>query len=264
MPKKIIDLTGQPFGRLIVIREAYRKNGHVFWLCRCECGAEVVVREDSLRSERTKSCGCLQRERSQNLLREMNTTHGCWNEPWYDIYKAMMKRCGHSKGGSERMLRDYRDRGIEVCTEWRGSPRAFGDWLLSHGWRKGLQIDRIDNNQGYSPENCRVVTPKENENNKRNTLRLGDGTPLAMFCSSLGIDTLEGVKVTKKYRRIQDMWSSRHKPHPELMQALREDIDTQSRLLEMTKLKIRHTELMIDGLKKLIASKSDSLTRVPL
>ena len=248
---KKIDLTGQPFGRLIVIREYGRdKNGHVLWLCKCECGREVVVSGDNLRSENTKSCGCLQRERS--------TTHGCTSEPWYPTYCAMMVRCGHFKGGSECNLRNYRDRGIEVCELWQKSPQAFGDWLLDHGWNQGLQIDRIDNNKGYSPDNCRVVTPKENTNNRGVTLRLDDGTPLALFCQSLGIKTLEGVKVTKKYHRILMMWSRAHKPHPELMQALREDIDTQSRSLEMTKMKIRHAEMMIDGLKKLTTSKSDT------
>ena len=264
MSAKKIDLTGQPFGRLIVIREAGRaKNGCVLWLCRCECGREVVISGDALRRENTKSCGCLRRERSQNLLREMNTTHGCASEPWYPIYKAMMQRCGHWEGASECNLRNYRDRGIEVCTEWRESPRAFGDWLLDHGWHKGFQIDRIDNNKGYSPDNCRVVTQKENTNNRRVTLRLDDGTSLALFCQSLGIETREGGSIAKKYNRIQDMWR-RHKIHPELMQALREDIDTQSRSLEMIKLKMRHAELMIEGLKRVIGIKTDSLTRVPL
>lgn len=254
MPKKI-DLTGQRFGRLLVIREYGRtKDGKVTWLCRCDCGGEVVVISGDLRSERTKSCGCLSRELAVSLHR----THGCKHEPWYDTYNAMMERCGHFKGASELGLRLYRDRGIAVCELWRNSPMAFGDWLLAHGWRKGLQIDRIDNNQGYSPENCRVVTPKENSNNKRNTLRLDDGTSLAMFCSSIGIKTCEGGKVTKKYIRIQDMWSRRHKIHPELMQALRDDTDRQSRLLEITKLSCNRAELMIEGIKKLITSKSDT------
>ena len=251
MSAKKIDLTGQRFGRLLVIREAGRKNGHVAWLCRCECGNEIVVSGDNLRRERTQSCGCLRRE----LRRELNTTHGCYQKTWYTVYCSMMQRCGHSKGGSEQMLRDYRDRGITVCDLWQKSPLDFGDWLLSHGWHKGLQIDRIDNNQGYTPENCRVVTPKDNINNRRNTLRLDDGTPLAMFCSALGLKTREGGKVTQKYNRIQMMWRSRHKPHPELMQALKDDTDRQSRLLEMTKLKIRHAELMIAGLKELLALK---------
>lgn len=257
MPKKI-DLTGQTINRLVVIREAGRKNGVVTWLCRClgkngdDCGKEVVVvRGNDLRSEHTQSCGCLKRE----LCREQHTSHGCAHEPWYITYNGMMQRCGYHEGASECNLRLYRDRGIAVCEEWRNSPQAFGDWLLSHGWRNGLQIDRIDNDKGYYPDNCRVVTPKENANNKRNTSRLDDGTSLAMFCTDIGIDTREGGKATKKYGRIRDMWRRRHKIHPELMQALKEDTDNQSRLLEITKLKTRHAELLISAYKEILASK---------
>lgn len=251
--RKKIDLTGQTINRLVVIREYGRtKSGKVTWLCRClgktgdDCWKEVVVRGDDLRRGHTQSCGCLSRER--------HTTHDCTYEPWYNTYMGMMQRCGHWEGGKECDLRLYRDRGITVCEEWRNSPRAFGDWLLAHGWRKGLQIDRIDNSKGYSPENCRVVTCKENNNNRRNTVRLNDGTSLAMFCTSVGINTYEGGASTKKYQRIREMWR-RNRPHSELMQALRDDTDKQSRLLEMTKLKVRHAELMIEGLKKLITSK---------
>ena len=239
------DLTGHRFGRLVVIREYGRsKYGKIMWLCRCDCGGEVVVTSGNLCSGNTQSCGCLQRERV--------TKHGFANENWYTAYCNMMRRCGHLEGAPERKLRNYRDRGITVCDLWQKSPLDFGDWLFAHGWHKGLQIDRIDNDKGYSPENCRVVTPKENNNNRRNTLRFDDGTPLAMFCSSIGIDTYED---RGKYTRIQMMWKRRHKPHPELMQALKEDTDRQSHLLEMTKLKIRHAELMIAGLKELVASK---------
>ena len=261
MPKKI-DLTGQTINRLVVIREAGRdKGGRVLWLCRClgkngdDCGKEVVVSGNDLRDGHTKSCGCLKRELCSERIMPRHTTHGCSQKPWYKVYYSMMERCGHSKGASEYRLRLYRDRGIAVCELWQKSPQAFGDWLLAHGWHRGLQIDRIDNNQGYCPENCRVVTPKENANNRRNTLRLDDGTPLAMFCSSIGIKTREGGGFTKKYGRIYTMWSRAHKPHPELMQALREDMDKQSRLLEMTKLKIRRAELMISAYKELLASK---------
>ena len=253
MSKKI-DLTGRTLNRLLVIREAGKdKHGNVLWLCRClgkngnDCGKEVIVEGNHLRDGHTKSCGCLRLERI--------TTHDCTHEPWYPTYRNMMRRCGHWEGGKERELRDYRDRGITVCELWRNSPRAFGDWFLAHGWRKGLQIDRIDNNQGYSPENCRVVTCKENLNNRRNTLRLDDGTPLAMFCSSIGIETCEGRVLTPKYLRILMMWKRSHRPHPELMQALKDDTDKQSRLLEITKLKCRRAELMIKGLREILASK---------
>ena len=249
MPKKI-DLTGVRFGRLVVIRECGRTCGHVAWLCKCDCGREKVICGSSLtkRKNPTVSCGCWNEEK--------RIKHGCAHESWYDTYVGMMQRCGHCEGGKESDLRRYRDRGITVCELWRNSPRAFGDWMLSHGWHNGLQIDRIDNDQGYSPENCRVVTPKENANNRRDTTVLDDGTSLAMFCSSIGIETREGGAQTPKYNRILKMWMRRHKIHPDLMQALRDDTDNQSRLLEMTKLKIRRAELMIDGLKKLTTSKS--------
>ena len=248
MSKKYQDLTGLPFGYYTAIRQdGCNSKGVPYWLCRCRCGNEKRVRVDHLLDGSIKSCGCLQRERS--------TTHGCWHEPWYQVYHSMMKRCGHLEGGKESDLRLYRDRGITVCELWRNSPQSFGDWLIAHGWRKGLQIDRIDNNKGYSPDNCRAVTCKENNNNRRNTLVLDDGTSLAMFCSSIGINTCKGRSITKKYNRIKDMWKRRHKIHPELMQALKEDTDNQSRLLEMTKLKIRRAELMIEGIKELLASK---------
>ena len=252
MSKKSQDLTGLPFGYYTAIRQdGCNSKGVPYWICRCRCGNEKRVLVYHLLDGHTQSCGCLHREK----LVTRSTTHGCKHEPWYHTYKDMMARCGHWEGGNESDLRKYRDRGITVCELWRNSPQAFGDWLIAHGWRKGLQIDRIDNSRGYSPENCRVVTPKENINNRRNTLRLDDGTPLAMFCSSIGIETCEGGLVTPKYARIKGMWTKRNKPHPELMQALKEDTDNQSRLLEITKLKSRHAELMIKGLKKLTTSK---------
>ena len=255
MSKKYQDLTGLPFGYYTAIRQdGCNSQGVPYWICRCRCGNEKRVLVYHLLDGHTQSCGCLRLER----VCDSCTTHGCTNEPWYDTYECMMERCGHSKGASERQLRYYRDRGITVCEEWRNSPQAFGDWLLAHGWRKGLQIDRIDNSQGYCPENCRVTTPKENLNNRRNTLRLDDGTPLAMFCSSIGIETCEGGLVTPKYARIKARWMRRHKIHPELMQALADDTKKEERLLEIVKLKCRRAELMIEGIKKLTTSKSDT------
>lgn len=252
MSKKSQDLTGLNFGYYTALhQDGCDSKGVPYWLCRCKCGNEKRVWVYNLLRGHTRSCGCLQREKL--------VTHGCTHEPWFPTYMDMMQRCGHWKGASERDLRLYRDRGITVCEEWQKSPRAFGDWLLAHGWAKGLEVDRIDNNQGYSPENCRLLSHRENNNNRRNTLRLDDGTPLAMFCSSVGIETYEGGSITLKYSRIKAMWARRHKIHPELMQALKENVDKQSRLLEITKLKRRHAELMIAGLKELLRSKQTVL-----
>ena len=251
MSKKYQDLTGLPFGYYTAIRQdGCNSKGVPYWLCRCRCGNERRVSVYHLLDGNTKSCGCLQRERS--------TKHGCAKKTWYKVYCSMMARCGHLEGSDERHLRNYRDRGITVCELWQKSPLAFGDWLFDHGWHHGLQIDRIDNNLGYSPDNCRVVTPKENLSNRRNTTVLDDGTSLAMFCSSIGIDTLKGRGLTPKYNRIRSMWKRGHKIHPDLMQALKDDTYRQSRLLEITKLKIRHAELMITAYQELLASKSDT------
>lgn len=93
--------------------------------------------------------------------RKMEKAH-----PLRSVHRSMMVRCGHWKGANKYKLSCYRDRGIFVCNEWHKFS-AFEDWALSHGWTKGLQIDRIDNDRGYCPENCRFVTAKENSANRR-------------------------------------------------------------------------------------------------
>lgn len=231
MSKKI-DLTGQPFGRLIVIREYGRDaHGNVLWLCRCECGNEIIVRGDSLRNEHTTSCGCYNRER----VAEAHTTHGMRKTRLYVIWESMLHRVGVYKGADEETKLAYQDRGITVCDEWLVFEN-FRDWALSHGYKDDLQIDRIDNDKGYCPENCRWVTPKENANNRRNTIRLEDGTPLAMFCSKVGIQTRENGKPTKQYNRILKAYHERHKAHPELVEAANRTILEMHQCLELLRL----------------------------
>ena len=92
--------------------------------------------------------------------------HGLSYEPLFNVLSKMHYRC-ENENHSE--YEDYGGRGITVCEEWSmDNAQAFISWAKEHGWRKGLQIDRIDNNKGYSPDNCRFVTPKENARNKRN------------------------------------------------------------------------------------------------
>lgn len=227
-----IDLAGKRFGRLTVLRVNGRsKNGHVMWLCRCTCGAEVTVRGSAVSSGNTRSCGCFQRERSS----ECSTKHGCSDTRLYNIWGGMLKRTGVVKGANEQVKRDYIDRGITVCDEWK-SFEVFKDWSLSNGYSEGLQIDRVNNDAGYCPSNCRWVTPKENNNNRRDTLRLPDGTPLAMFCSEVGIHTRENGRVSNQYVRIEQAYSRRHKIHPELIQKANETILLYRKCVELRKL----------------------------
>ena len=205
---KKIDLTGQRFGRLLVIKEAGRaKNGHVLWRCKCSCGNDVTVQGDNLRLGRTTSCGCFCRERS--------TKHGMWGTRLYRLWNDMLTRAGIYKGADWETKRNYQDRGITVCAEWF-SFENFRDWALASGFKGGLEIDRVDNDKGYCQENCRWVSRKENVNNRRCTIRLEDGTSLAMFCTEIGIQTRESGKKSRQYNRIFCAYR-RHKIHPELL-----------------------------------------------
>ena len=227
MPKKI-DMTGRVIGRLLVIEECGRDaNGLALWRCRCECGKEIVVRGDNLRNENTTSCGCYNRE--------VHTTHGMSKTPLYYVWRGMLQRVGVYKCADEKDKRDYQDRGITVCDEWLVFEN-FRDWALSHGYKEDLQIDRRDNDKGYCPENCRWVTPKENTNNRRNTLRLSDGTPLAMFCSKVGIQTRENGKKTNQYDRILHAYRKHHSAHPELVEAANRTILEMRQCLELIRL----------------------------
>ena len=231
MPKKI-DMTGRPIGRLLVIEECGRDaHGQALWRCRCECGNEVIVRGDSLRKELTTSCGCYQRERAV----EASTTHGMSKTHLYSVWSGMLRRVGVYKCADEKEKRDYQDRGITVCDEWLVFEN-FRDWALSHGYKEDLQIDRVNNDAGYCPENCRWATPKENTNNRRNTIRLEDGTPLAMFCSKVGIQTRENGRPTKQYIRILYAYSKHRKAHPELIEAANRTILEMRQCLELIRL----------------------------
>lgn len=96
--------------------------------------------------------------------------------PLYNVWRKMRDRCFNPDAVN---FRAYGGRGIVVCDEWRNSSRAFVAWAIKSGWKPGLEIDRENNDGPYSPANCRFVTRLQNQNNKKNTIRLSDGTPLA-------------------------------------------------------------------------------------
>ena len=230
MSKKI-DLTGQRFGRLVVICENGRmKDGKATWLCKCDCGNEVTVVGNHLRSGHTTSCGCFKRKRA--------IKHGMAKTRLYRIWNCMLRRTGINKGADEHEKRDYIDRGITVCDEWRLFEN-FKDWSLGHGYSDDLEIDRIDNDKGYEPSNCRWVSHKYNMNNRRCTLRLLDGTALTDFCRSLGIETCNQAdyKLTKQYDKYQK-WFTWHngEGHPELLKKANETVCIMRKCLEMREL----------------------------
>jgi len=168
IPKNFQDLTGLTFGRLTVLRRSENRGDRVVWLCKCECGQEKSIEANSLRTGKTKSCGCLLSE----TMRKRQYKHGFGNERLWIIWRNMIDRCTNTKHPNYRR---YGGRGTSVCNEWKNNYLAFKSWALSHSYADNLTIDRTDNNGNYEPDNCKWVTTDVQDYNKRNTVYITIG-----------------------------------------------------------------------------------------
>lgn len=171
--RKFIDLTGKKFGRLTVIERAHNHGRETYWKCQCDCGNFKEINGAKLKSGHTKSCGCLVREKAGANTSHVsrNVKHGMTDTRLYRIYHKMNLRC-YSKVNPA--YPSYGGRGITICPEWLGEHgfENFVKWALENGYADNLSIDRIDNDKGYSPDNCRWATAKEQANNTRSTVFL--------------------------------------------------------------------------------------------
>lgn len=173
-----VDRTGMRYGRLSVLERAPTVNGRTYWACRCICGREVVVMGQSLHAGTTVSCGCNRAER----IREKghNVTHGLSGTRTYRIWCGMRKRCLNP---AARAYARYGGRGVTACERWS----RFENFLADMGeCPDGLTIERIDNDRGYEPSNCKWATYAEQSANRRNTVKF-DGLTLPELARRDGI-----------------------------------------------------------------------------
>jgi len=173
------NLAGRRFGTLQVMGRAddvgKGKKPVVKWECLCDCGNHTVVKSDSLLSGHTSSCGC------------QKVKHGySHKERLYETWKNMRRRCNDPKN---KRWANYGGKGIKVCPEG-DDYKAFREWALSNGYNDSMTIDRIDNDVGYCPENCRWTDAKTQANNQTRNRILkyqGKDYTMAQLADELGI-----------------------------------------------------------------------------
>lgn len=170
------NLSGLRFGMLLAvsrIAEPYKKTKY---LCKCDCGNITTVTSSNLVTGHTKSCGCLTKK------------HGlAKKERLYNIWIGMRQRC---RDVNSQDYMAYGGRGIHVCHGWENDYAIFRQWAVANGYDDSLSIDRINNDSGYSPENCRWASSWEQNNNLRSNVLVefnGDTHTLAEWSRVFGI-----------------------------------------------------------------------------
>lgn len=153
-----------------------------YWLCRCDCGTERFVLEESLRQQVSTNCGCVRRAK----VGARNHTHGLTNTREYVVWCGMIARCENPK---HKGYHTYGGKGVRVCDRWRNS---FETFLSDMGMPPSPkhQIDRIDPTGNYEPSNCRWVTNRQNSRNTRKTIKVeygGETLALNDWANRIGI-----------------------------------------------------------------------------
>ena len=155
--KTIKDETGNRFGKLLVLKFSHKENQRTYWICRCDCGKEIIINKANVKNGHTKSCGCYNSE----LATERWETHGMTGTKVHRTWCQMRRRCLDKN--SKNYFR-YGGRGIKICDRWLES---FENFYADMGEPPSIKhsIDRINNNGNYEPSNCRWATNKQQNRN---------------------------------------------------------------------------------------------------
>lgn len=208
------DLIGLKFGKLTVIGkgEIYRSpkgSTASMWLCQCDCGSEpFLLRRDSLTTGNTRSCGCLHRD---------SIIHNGSGTRLYQTWRNMVNRCYRKDTDSYYL---YGAKGIEVCPEWRNDFNAFRKWAYENGYNDSLTIERNNNSKGYSPDNCKWATPKEqSRNTSRNHILTYNNYsyPIAVWAEKMNMKPGTVLSYAERYGdnfaidKILEIYAKKHK-----------------------------------------------------
>lgn len=173
----IKDITGKKYNKLTAIKfDHIGKEGGAWWLFKCDCGTEKVIRASSVVSGGTRSCGCTFKEYNDKrrvyihgmTLKELYSKYDCAKR-LLNVYNKIISRC---EKPNDLVYRWYGAKGVTVCKEWRDDFLNFMNWCIENGYdmkksRTEQTIDRINPFKGYSPENCRLIPLREQHRNKR-------------------------------------------------------------------------------------------------
>jgi hypothetical protein len=197
MKKPVNDLTGQRFGRLVAVGIDDRGDRRTYYVCQCDCGNIKSVRSDSLLCGAIRSCGCIKKEQDRVNL-EANHSHKMSGTRIYEIWQCMKKRCYNPH---DARFDRYGGRGITVCDEWKESFQAFYDWAMQNGYSEELTIDRIDNDKGYSPDNCRWASQREQARNRATNIKITIGNSTRTLTEWCEIFDVNVGMVNARYKR---------------------------------------------------------------